>query len=204
MISPLPVNDWAGSPNSQASLDEAAPVEEPIISAHTLLMSQSPPSLINCLLHFHPPGQGGGYCEDDYIPLDAVAPWYLAVCQQHKTWIVKRFGKFSGSLHYPGCTKLTSGAVVHLINNELTTHTLGFIKSHLLGIIGTLSQSGQGYTIFCLAIHLYSTATKFFPCPYQRGYITIPDHLVLASPHTSKYEPPSGNQCGIGMTRWSW
>ena len=34
-------------------------------------------------------------------------------------------------------------------------------------------------------------STKFFLCLCQRGYITIPDHLIPASPHTSKYEPPT-------------
>jgi hypothetical protein len=143
IISPLPVNNWVGPPNGRASLDVAAPVEEPIINTHTLLTSQpqSPPSVIDCLLQFHPPGQGGGYCEDDYIPLDVVAPLYLTVHQKHKTWIVERFGKFRGSLHYPSRTKLTSGVAVHLINNDLATHMLGFIKPHLLGIIGPFKAS---------------------------------------------------------------
>jgi hypothetical protein len=122
-------------------LDVAAPIEELIINAHTLLTSQpqSLPSVINHLLQFHPPGQGGGYCQDDYIPLDAVAPLYLAACQKHKTWIVERFGKFRGSLHYPGRTKLTLGAAVHLVDNDLATRTLGFIKPHLPRIIRPFS-----------------------------------------------------------------
>ena len=196
MISPSPVKDWAEPSNGRASLDEAAPVEEPIINAHTLLtsQSQSPPSLIDRLLRFQPPDQGGGYCEDDYIPLDAVAPRYLAVRLKRKTWIVERFGQFRGSLHYPGRTKLTSGAAVHLVDNELATRTLGFMKPHLLGIIGPLYRREPGYTIFHLIIHLYSTAAKFFPRHHQRGYIAIPDHLILASRHTSEYELPTLGQ----------
>jgi hypothetical protein len=185
IISPLPVSDWIGPPNSQASLDVAAPIEELIINAHILLTSQpqSPPSVIDCLLQFHPPGQGGAYCEDDYIPLDAVAPLYLTVRQKHKTWIVERLGKFRGSLHYPGRTKLTSGAAVHLVDNDLATHTLGFIKPHLLGIIGPSSRSELGYTIFCLAIHLYLKTAKFFPRPHQRA--TLPSLTISYQPHTT-------------------
>ena len=104
------------------------------------------------------------------------------------------FGKFRGSLHYPGCIKLTSGAAVHLIDNELATCTLGFMKPHLLGIIGPLYWREQGYTIFHLVIHLYLTAAMFFSCPHQRGYIAIPDHLILASHHTSEYELPTLGQ----------
>ena len=196
IISPSPVDDWIGPPNGRASLDVAAPVVEPIVNAHTLITSQpqSTPSVIDRLLQFYPPGQGGGYCEDDYIPLDAVAPLYLAVHQKHRTWIVERFGKFRGSLHYPGRTKLTSGAAVHLVDNDLATRTLGFIKPHLLGIIGPFSRSELGYTIFRLAIHLYSKTAKIFPRPRQRGYIAIPDHLVSASHHTSEYEPSTLGQ----------
>jgi hypothetical protein len=122
-------------------LDVAALIEELIINTHTLLtfQPQSPPSVIGRLLHFHSPGQGGGYCEDDYIPLDTIAPLYLAVHWRHKTWIIERFGKFKGSLHYPSHTKLTSGAAVHLVDNDLATHTLSFVKPHLLVIIGPFS-----------------------------------------------------------------
>ena len=102
---------------------------------------------------------------------------------------MERFRKFRGSLQYPGHTKLTLGAAVHLVDNELATHTLGFVK-----IIGPPHRSEQGYTIFHLAIHLYLTAIKFFPHPCQKGYIAIPDHLVLASHHTSKYKLPTLGQ----------
>ena len=99
-----------------------------------------------------------------------------------------------GKPSLPGRTRLTSGTAVHHIDNELATCTLGFMKPHLLGIVGPLYQRELGYTIFHLIIHLYSTAAKFFPHLHQRGYIAIPDHLILASHHTSKYELPTLGQ----------
>jgi hypothetical protein len=100
-----------------------------------------------------------------YIPLDTVTSLYLAACQAQKTCVVERLVNFRGSLHYLGCTKLTTGAA-DFVDTYLATHTLGFVKPHLLGIIGHPSHSELGYKVFHLAIHLYSKTTKFFPHSY--------------------------------------
>ena len=126
---------WASPSNGHPSEDLSTPIVKPIINAHTISANSTyqPPSSINLVLMSCKKSQG--YTEDDYLPLDAKSPSHLAARQGEKVWVVEGYGQFRGYGH-PGQVKITTGMAVHLVDGELSCHTLGFKMFHLLGIVG--------------------------------------------------------------------
>jgi hypothetical protein len=74
-----------------------------------------------------------GYSKDNYLPLNVISPYHVAIKQEKKTWVIENYGQFRGYGH-PGQVKITTGTAVHLADIELGRHTLGFKMPHLLGI----------------------------------------------------------------------
>jgi hypothetical protein len=106
-----------------------------------------------------------------------MSPSHLDIDQEKKTWVVEGYGQFRG-LGHPGRVKITRGTAVHLIDTELGYRTLGFVKPHLLGIIGRFRSRELGYHIFYLDVHLHTKASKIFPTRRKCARVAIPDQYV--------------------------
>jgi hypothetical protein len=159
------------------SEDLSTPIIAPVIDVHTINSDSTykRPSAFDIFLVSSK--KSPGYTEGDYLPLNAISPYHLAVKQEKKTWVIENYGQFRGYGH-PGRVKITTGTAVHLADIELGRHTLGFKMPHLLGIVGQLRSREPGYHTFYLDIHLFSKASKIFPTNHTCAHIAVPSRYI--------------------------
>ena len=190
------------SPNGRPSEDLSTPIIDPVIDVHAISADSTYkwPSSIDKFLASSKKSQG--YSED-YLPLNVISPYHLAIKQEKKTWVIENYGQFRGYGH-PGQVKITTGTAIHLADIELGRHTLGFKMPHLLGIVGHLRSRELGYHTFYLDIHLFSKTSKIFPTNRTCARIAVPDRYIHTYDFSNTYTESSVATVVTGVFRKNW